>query len=245
MSADGNQGPARRAAAAARETNRRPGVMRAVRTARALLPGDPPLGEWPGAEDETASRELALAGLQVWQALSGRLGRGADAVDATLLFTELCDFSTWVHEAGDERALELLRSVAAVVEPAITSRRGRVVKRLRAGHMAVFAAAADGVQAALDAQEQLAGLDADGDGPRLRAGLHCGRPRQVGGDFLGVDVNTAARITESARPGEVLISGEVAAALEPDGRQLSLKRRRRFRAKGTPSGLEVFCVTRA
>jgi class 3 adenylate cyclase len=63
------------------------------------------------------------------------------------------------------------------------------------------------------------------------------------GDYLGADVNIAARITEAAHAGEVLVSGEVlediaAAVLK----RLEVKRRRAFRARGAPPGLEVFCV---
>ncbi|HWD86310.1 MAG TPA: adenylate/guanylate cyclase domain-containing protein [Solirubrobacteraceae bacterium] len=195
--------------------------------------------------------ELASAGRQVWDAISGWFGRDRDDVQVTLLFTDLCGFSSWVLEAGDQRALELLREVAAVVEPCITANQGKVVKRLGDGHMAAFPDATGAVEAALGMQEALADLDGaegrtpgpDGE-PRLRAGLHSGHPHRLDGDYLGADVNIAARITDAARAGEVLVSGEVledvtAPALE----RLEVKRRRAFRARGTPPDLEVFCVT--
>jgi adenylate cyclase len=240
--------------------NRDPGLVRAVRAARELLPGDENFGdELSTADDrpsavigrylaergtgETASREAGLAALQLVQAFSRKVGRGAGTVDATVLFTDLVEFSSWVLEAGDALALELLRAVASVVEPAITARRGRVVKRLGDGHMAVFGTPRAGIDAALDIQDGMAGIEVDGHRPRLRAGLHLGRPRQLGGDYLGTDVNIAARVSAAARPGEVLVSGPLLAAIDPDG--LELRRRRWFRAKGTPPGLEVFSVSRA
>lgn len=194
--------------------------------------------------------ELAATGRQVWDAISGWLGRDRDSVQVTLLFTELCGFSSWVLEAGDQRALELLREVATVVEPCITAHRGKVVKRLGDGHMAVFPDAADAVQAALGMQEALAEPDGSHGGdpgtdpePALRAGLHSGHPHRMDGDYLGADVNIAARITEAAHAGEVLVSGEVLEGIAaPALKRLEVKRRRAFRARGAPPGLEVFCV---
>jgi adenylate cyclase len=185
------------------------------------------------------SRTLAAALLET---LADRLERDPSAVDATILFTDLVGFSGWLLEAGDEAALELLRSVAAAVEPTITAHHGRLVKRLGDGHMAVFTTAQDGVRAALEMQAILA--SADGGQPPLRAGLHTGRPQRLSGDYLGTDVNIAARVGAAARPGEVLVTGAVRAAIDPTA-DLVFKRRRGFRAKGTPSGLEVFVVSAA
>ena len=196
--------------------------------------------------------ELAAAGRQAWETVSQWLGRRGDSIDVTLLFTELCGFPAWVLEAGDERALELLREVATVVEPCITAHQGKLVKRLGYGHMAVFPEPAEALQAALDMQNALVGAGIQPAGPRrrrtpqprLRAGLHKGRPQRLEGDYLGADVNIAARISEAARPGEVLISGEVLASLAEERRaSLKIKRRRAFRAKGAPPGLGVYCVS--
>jgi adenylate cyclase len=258
------------AAGTVRAANRRQGIVQAVRTAREMLPGDENFGDelsiagdQPSAviarflaerqtEDAgkhagvTVTSEAGLAALQVWQALSERVGRGAGVVEATILFTDLVAFSSWVLEAGDEQALELLRAVASVVEPEIVSRRGRVVKRLGDGHMAVFADPCDGVQAALAMQEGLDSIEVGGHRPRLRAGLHRGAPRRIGGDYLGTDVNIAARVGQAAGAGEVLISAAVMAGIDEAARgDLQFKRRRFFRAKGAPRDLEVFLVRRA
>jgi adenylate cyclase len=263
---------AARTAEALRRANRKPGLVRALRTARELLPGDENFGdglstaddrpsaviarflaERPsgGGEDRTrgvgsASSEAGLAALQVWQSLSQRVGRGAGVVDATILFTDLVGFSGWVLEVGDELALELLRAVANVVEPAIDKHRGRVVKRLGDGHMAVFASADAGVEAALAMQDGLTAVEVQGHRPRLRAGLHRGQPRKLGGDYLGTDVNIAARVGEAAGAEEVLISDAVLSAISADDLAgWQVKRRRGFRAKGAPRDLEVFLVRRA
>jgi adenylate cyclase len=266
-------GAAERAARAAetlRRANQRPGLVRALRTARELLPGDENFGDQLStAEDRpsaviarflserqaprgddgargvgSASSEAGLAALQVWQSLSQKVGRGAGVVEATILFTDLVGFSSWVLEAGDEAALNLLRAVASVVEPAIDKHQGRLVKRLGDGHMAVFASAESGVRAALSIQDGLTDVEVAGHRPRLRAGLHCGQPRKLGGDYLGTDVNIAARVGEAAGADEVLISDAVLAAISAERMGIDVKRRRGFRAKGVPRELDVYLVRR-
>lgn len=175
----------------------------------------------------------------LWERADGRTGP-ADVV--AILFTDLVGFSSWVLEVGDELALELLRSVAHVVEPPIIGGGGRIVKRLGDGHMAVFPSAQAGVDAALEIQARIVTIEVGGHKPRLRAGLHLGHPRKLGDDYLGTDVNIAARVGAAARAGEVLVSDAVLAELDTDG--LRLKRRRRFQAKGAPREMEVYAVSR-
>jgi adenylate cyclase len=242
-----------------RATDGKPGLVRAARATRELLPGDSQFGddlstdlERPshllarhlteqGTERPSAARELGLTALQVWQALAA--GRDADETDeVTLLFTDLVEFSSWALEVGDALALELLRDVAGVVEPVVRRQGGRIVKRLGDGHMAVFSSPEDAVGAALDIQEDLTGIEVGGYQPRLRAGIHLGRPQRMGGDYLGVDVNAAARVAEAARGGEVLVSGPALEHLATEG--LDVKRKKWFRAKGAPTELAVFSVAR-
>jgi adenylate cyclase len=250
----------RRAAEAIRRSNREPAMLRALRTAREILPGDANLGDGLSITGDrptdvianylaersesgsTVAREAGLAAIQVWHALSERAAGGGREVTATILFTDLVGFSDWVLSAGDEAALELLRAVARVVEPAIKRNRGRIVKYLGDGHMAVFGDPRAAVDAALDIQHELDTVEVRGHRPKLRAGLHVGTPQRVGRDFLGTDVNVAARVGAAAGPGELLVSGAVLDAIDQTG--LSVKRRRGFRAKGTPADLQVFTVRR-
>jgi adenylate cyclase len=253
--------PGGRMTDALRRGNRRPGVVNAVRATREILPGDPRFGDElsiagdrpaqllarhlgePRGSGENAIREATLAALQVFHALSDKVAGGPGAADVVaILFTDLVGFSAWVLEVGDELALELLRSVAGVVEPEITKRGGRIVKRLGDGHMAAFASAQAGVEAALQIQAGIDSVEVGGHRPRLRAGLHLGHPHRLGDDYLGTDVNIAARVGAAARAGEVLVSDAVLAELATDG--LKFKRRRRFHAKGAPREMEVYAVSR-
>ena len=245
-------------AAALRRIDGNPTLMRAVNAAREVLPGDERFGDdlsTAGGRPadivarhltelrdsrQSASREVGLAALQLWQAVSEKAGRGHGHEGAAIMFTDLVGFSAWVLEVGDEAALDLLRAVSGVVEPAIRDHDGRLVKRLGDGHMAVFGTAQEAVTAALAMQEQLADVEVCGHRPQLRVGVHIGHPRRVGGDYLGRDVNIAARITDAAKGGELLVSDAVVEHADCSG--LDVKRRRWFRAKGAPRELQVYSL---
>ena len=82
--------------------------------------------------------------------------------------------------------------------------------------MATFLRAHDAVDAALDAQEALQDVESTGYSPKMRAGVHWGRPRRLGGDYLGVDVNIAARVADAAKAGQLLVSDAAVEQLEPE-----------------------------
>ncbi|MCG7580202.1 adenylate/guanylate cyclase domain-containing protein [Mycolicibacterium sp. OfavD-34-C] len=206
-----------------RGVNQHDGVVSAIRRARRALPGDPEFGDplsvsglgGPRAaaraadrllERAAASRELSLGALQVWQALTERVsGRPANA-EATLVFTDLVGYSAWSLNAGDEATLRLLRRMAQVVEPPLLESGGHIVKRMGDGIMAVFADPTTAVRSAIAAREAIRSVDVDGFTPRMRVGVHTGRPQRIGSDWLGVDVNLAARVMERATRGELIVS---------------------------------------
>jgi adenylate cyclase len=238
-----------------------PGLLQAVRRLRRRLPGDERFGDplstagvrpvevlargvsTLSSERDSLAQELGMAGFQVWQSLSEATGRGRGEHPLALMFTDLVGFSSWALEAGDATALELLREVGTVVEAAVHSNQGRIVKRLGDGLMATFLDAESAVQAALMAQQALEEVEVDGYHPRMRAGVHVGRPRRLGGDYLGVDVNVAARVGDAARAGEVVVSDTAAQHLDPE--RFEFGRSKRLRAEGAPRELRVSRVTRA
>lgn len=223
---------------------------------RQLLPGDSrfgdPLSTGGAAPGQVAGRRLAaltaqrpgvlreagLTALQVWQALSERQGRGRGDRRLAIVFTDLIDFSGWALEAGDEAALDLLRDVGQAIELPVREHGGEVVKRLGDGMMAVFEDPGAATRALSAARDRLAEVAADGYEPRMRAGMHVGRPRHIGGDYLGVDVNIAARIAQHASGDELLVSEPTLELLGEDPSKAKVKRR--LKLKGVPKDLQVY-----
>ncbi|MBV9515242.1 MAG: adenylate/guanylate cyclase domain-containing protein [Mycobacteriaceae bacterium] len=198
------------------------------------LPGDPHFGDrlsasglgGPAAaaraadrllgDRDAASREISLGALQVWEAVRERVGRRPAQAEVTLVFTDLVDFSPWAMKAGDDATLKLLRRVAQVVEPPLLEVGGQVVKRMGDGIMACFPDPVTALAAILTARDALQNVEVDGYRPIMRVGIHTGRPQKIGSDWLGVDVNIAARVMENAGKGGVLVTGATVERLTPE-----------------------------
>jgi adenylate cyclase len=195
-----------------------PSLLAAVRGLRRRLPGDEKFGDplstagvAPVAvvarsvsalrpERESVMHELSLAGLQVWQSLSEATGRGRGDLELAILFTDLVGFSSWALEAGDSAALELLRAAGAAIETAVLAHDGRIVKRMGDGLMATFPSPQGAVDAALSANDALGNVDVAGYRPRMRAGIHWGRPRKLGGDYLASTSTSRPALPRQQRP---------------------------------------------
>jgi len=128
------------------------------------------------------------------------------------------------------------------VDSALQAHDGRIVKRLGDGLMATFLSAQSAVDAALDAHAALEEVEIHGYRPRMRAGIHWGQPRRLGHDYLGVDVNIAARVVDAAKADQLLVSESALARIAPGG--LEIGRRKRLRADGAPRELRVAVVSR-
>ncbi|OBH21049.1 MULTISPECIES: adenylate/guanylate cyclase domain-containing protein [unclassified Mycobacterium] len=245
--------------------NHSPGAVAFIRRARRLLPGDPEFGDplstagdgGPRAaaraadrllgDRDAVSREVSLGVLQLWQALTESVARRPANPEVTLVFTDLVGFSSWSLQAGDEAALTLLRQVARAVEPPLLDAGGHIVKRMGDGLMAVFGDPTVAVRAVLAAKEALKSVEVAGYTPRMRAGIHTGRPQRLAADWLGVDVNIAARVMERATKGGVMVSGstlDLIAQSELDAMGVVAKRARKpvFAGKttGVPADLAIY-----
>ena len=233
-------------------------LLTAAKLLREMAPGDSRFGDPLSTAGEESPQVLArriakmtekrpgllheagMTTLQMWQAVSESQGRGRGSTELAIVFTDLADFSDWALEAGDDQALDLLRDVGDAIEPPVKEGGGRVVKRLGDGMMAVFSDADAALGAVIAGRERLDQIECNGYDPRLRAGIHFGKPRKLGGDYLGVDVNIAARLCENADADEVLLSDAALAKLEKD--DLAVKKKRRFKVKGVPKDLQAHSV---
>lgn len=245
--------------------NRSPGAVALIRRARKLLPGDPEFGDplstagdgGPRAaaraadrllgDRDAVSREVSLGVLQVWQALTEGVSRRPANAEVTLVFTDLVGFSTWSLQAGDDAALALLRQVARAIEPPLLDAGGHIVKRMGDGLMAVFGDPTVAVRAVLAAKESLKSVEVAGHTPRMRVGIHTGRPQRLAADWLGVDVNIAARVMERGTKGGIMVSSSTLdlipqSELDALGVEAKRTRKRVFGPKpaGIPDDLAIY-----
>src|SRR3954470_24181690 len=216
----------------AQQIDQSPSLVKAAQRVRKMLPGDAEFGDplsTAGSEQPQAigrrlsaltaerpglMRETGLSALQVWESISEKQGRGRGKERLAVVFTDLASFSEWALKAGDDEAVRLLREVDCAMEPAMRENGGEVVKRMGDGMMAVFDESKQALDALLDARSRLAEVKADGYDPRFRAGIHVGKPRKLGGDYFGIDVNVAARLAEQASPDEVIVSDAALSELD-------------------------------
>ncbi len=230
-----------------------------------MLPGDPEFGDplstagdgGPRAaaraadrllgDRDAVSREVSLGVLQVWQALTEAVSRRPANAEVTLVFTDLVGFSTWSLQAGDEAALALLRQVARAVEPPLLDAGGHIVKRMGDGLMAVFGDPTVALRAVLAARDALKSVEVAGFTPRMRVGIHTGRPQRMAADWLGVDVNIAARVMERATKGGIMVSSSTLDLIpqsELDALGVYAKRARKpifaHKSAGMPDGLAIY-----
>jgi predicted ATPase/class 3 adenylate cyclase len=138
----------------------------------------------------------------------------------TFLFTDI-EGSTRLEQAvGSSEWARLVGRHDALVRAAIEAAGGVVVKTEGDAFFAAFAEPGSAVRAAADAQRAIA-ADAwpDGATPRVRMGLHLGEGRLRHGapgdpeDYVGIDVNYAARIAAAGNGGQIVLSEALVAAL--------------------------------
>src|SRR5207247_5847330 len=111
---------------------------------------------------------------------------------------------------------------------------------------AVFPTATGAVRGAASAQRALASHSWSHGGPlRVRMGMHTGEGRLGGDDYLGIDVNRAARVAAVGHGGQVLLSATtdalVAAAL-PDGVSLRDLGEHRLKDFETPQRIHQLVI---
>jgi class 3 adenylate cyclase len=123
----------------------------------------------------------------------------------TILFTDLEASTELNQRLGDETARVVVRGHDAAVREALGRYGGREVKHTGDGIMASFRSAVAAVEAGLQIQHDLAAAEV-----RTRIGVNAGEPIAEEDDLFGTAVQLAARITDRAEPGQVLVSRVVA-----------------------------------
>ncbi len=126
----------------------------------------------------------------------------------TFLFADLCDYTedTWLY--GDEWSAEVAVGFQGLCRVLAAEEGCEYVKSIGDGAMV---RAADPDQA-LNVARRIRAVSAERGYPHVRIGLDTGPAIPRAGDWWGTTVNTAARVTQEAAPGELLITGRVRAA---------------------------------
>jgi predicted ATPase/class 3 adenylate cyclase len=138
----------------------------------------------------------------------------------TFLFTDIEGSTRLLQELGpDYRRVQ--DDHAEIMRKAISEGEGVEIRTEGDSFFAVFASAPGAVRAAVTAQRGLAEHRWSHGRPlRVRIGMHTGEGVLGGDDYLGVDVNRAARIAAAGHGGQVLLSDATRALVEhalPDG----------------------------
>jgi class 3 adenylate cyclase len=158
-----------------------------------------------------------------------------DRVLATVLFTDIVGSTERAASLGDEPWRDLLSEHDRVVRGVIELNRGRVVKSVGDGFLAVFDGPARAVRAARAIVTQVGTL-----GLHVRAGLHAGEVELVGDDVAGLAVHIAARVMGEAAPGAVMTSSTVHDLVAGSGLLFDARGRRSLR--GVPGEWSLYEV---
>lgn len=133
-----------------------------------------------------------------------------DSQNLAVLFADI-DGSTKLYEVhGDETAHRLTAECLTVLDAQAGLAGGRTVKSRGDGVMCVFASPNEAFRAATlmrDAQKRTQ--------VSIHAGLHFGPVIEYAGDFYGDTVNVAARVTDLAKAGEILVTEDTVVRLSP------------------------------
>ncbi len=157
----------------------------------------------------------------------------------TILFSDVEASTALMDEMGQQAAHEAVRAELERQEQAVERHGGNAVKRLGDGMMAAFPAARAGLLSAIEIQSD----SLQGAMVPVRIGLHTGQVIADSGDYFGKTVAMAARLTERARGGQILLTDGLRSLLDlPQG--WSFTPARRVRLKGFPGWQRIVCVER-
>ncbi len=128
----------------------------------------------------------------------------------TILFTDVEGSTALTQRLGDAKARDLLREHERMVREALKAHGGSEVKTMGDGFMTSFSSATKALECAIAMQRAFAQHNESAGEPiKVRIGLNAGEPIAEDDDLFGTAVNEAARITATAKGGEILASDVV------------------------------------
>jgi class 3 adenylate cyclase len=121
-----------------------------------------------------------------------------------VLFTDIVGSTDRAQEIGDVRWREVLDRHDRAARRLVEQEQGELIKNTGDGVLAVFEVPGRAISCARALSRDLREL-----GLGIRAGIHTGEVEFRGDDVGGIAVHIAARIMDTARPDEILVSRTV------------------------------------
>lgn len=177
----------------------------------------------PGAPAGDFGKHAAAAAIGLVESLSGRVAsRPSKPPTPTgrqwvaVMFTDLVGSTGLAESLGDSTWHEMLADHRAQVRRCIDEHAGTEVGTQGDGFLVRFETPDAAVACAISLQRGM--YDARSAGsfvPELRVGIHAGEAVADDNDLVGRVINLAARVTDAAAPGEILVTEPVADHLSP------------------------------
>ncbi len=157
-------------------------------------------------------------------------------MQCAITFVDLASFTPLAEAMGDVKAAEVLERFSKLVREAAGRWDGRVVKQIGDAFMLVFSEPRSAVAGALEIEARAEG---EPQFPAVRSGLHWGSVLYREGDYVGSNVNIAARVAAEAGRHQVLVTSAV--RKEAKGlTEVEFVRLGKRRLKGLSEELELF-----
>lgn len=146
------------------------------------------------------------------------------SADTTVVFADLTGSTAAFEALGNERATRAVTQLTAWISDVCQEHRGRVVKTLGDGVLAVFEQPRHAIEAVVQLQDvHRRRLDASlaPDGMHLKVGVACGDVVLVDGDCFGDAVNVASRLADLSGADQVWVNDAVASRYGEDDHDIS------------------------
>jgi class 3 adenylate cyclase len=194
------------------------------------------LVEVPGDEFLVYAGDAAAILNEIEAFLTGeRPSAEPDRVLATVMFADIASSTELAAAIGDRAWRELLERFRGLVREQLDRFHGREVNTRGDDFLATFDGPARAIRcaSAIVAASKALGFD-------VRAGIHTGEVELMAGDLGGIAVHIGARVSELARPGEVLLSRTVVDLVTGSG--IEFIDRGEHQLKGVHGSWKLFAV---
>ena len=157
------------------------------------------------------------------------------------MFTDVVASTLLQQRLKDDRMRTVMRDHDLVLQAAITTHRGRVVKTMGDAFMAEFPLPSDAVRAAIEAQRGIRDKFGESDTPLgIRIGINAGEPIVEANDLHGESVVIAKRLEDAADGGGILVSEVIRQAVA--GQDFAFKDRGEISLRGLEAPIRAWEV---